>query len=125
MLLIRKRNSQFVNCRSKGFTLLEVMVALVIFATAAVALSKSLSESANNVGEIEQRQFADLVARAQIEIQVADQGQSRGKTLPLRAVGVLGELVVGRTVGVETRRAVDEWRAQAGLVDHFNEPVFL
>ena len=62
MLLIRKRRSQSVNCRSKGFTLLEVMVALVIFATAAVALSKSLSESANNVGEIEQRQFADLVA---------------------------------------------------------------
>tara|TARA_R110000782_G_scaffold53191_7_gene113324 strand:+ start:2229 stop:2615 length:387 start_codon:yes stop_codon:yes gene_type:complete len=62
MLLIRKRHSQFVHCRSKGFTLLEVMVALVIFATAAVALSKSLSESANNVGEIEQRQFADLVA---------------------------------------------------------------
>lgn len=48
--------------RSKGFTLLEVMVALVIFATAAVALSKSLTESASNVGAIEQRQFADLVA---------------------------------------------------------------
>ncbi|MFT6551942.1 MAG: general secretion pathway protein I [Zhongshania marina] len=38
------------------------MVALVIFATAAVALSKSLTESAGSVGAIEQRQFADLVA---------------------------------------------------------------
>ena len=47
---------------SRGFTLLEIMVALVIFATAAVALSKSLTESAGSVGAIEQRQFADLVA---------------------------------------------------------------
>ena len=62
MLLSRPCHKYSVNCRSKGFTLLEVMVALVIFATAAVALSKSLSASANNVGEIEQRQFADLVA---------------------------------------------------------------
>lgn len=47
---------------NRGFTLLEIMVALVIFATAAVALSKSLTESAGSVGAIEQRQFADLVA---------------------------------------------------------------
>jgi general secretion pathway protein I len=54
--------SQRRACRSRGFTLLEIMVALVIFATAAVALSKSLTESAGSVGAIEQRQFADLVA---------------------------------------------------------------
>jgi general secretion pathway protein I len=45
-----------------GFTLLEIMVALMIFATAAVTLTKSLSESAVNIGAIEERQFADLVA---------------------------------------------------------------
>ncbi len=45
-----------------GFTLLEVMVALMIFATAAVALTKSLSESALSTSALEERQFADLVA---------------------------------------------------------------
>lgn len=63
MFFIRKRHSrQTLRRHSVGFTLLEVMVALVIFATAAVALTKSLTESANSVGAIEQRQFADLVA---------------------------------------------------------------
>lgn len=47
----------------RGFTLLEIMVALMIFATAAVALSKSLSEATVSTGELEQRQFADLVAQ--------------------------------------------------------------
>lgn len=46
----------------RGFTLLEVMVALVVFATAALALTKSISESAISVEALEQRQFADLVA---------------------------------------------------------------
>ncbi|MBD2858551.1 type II secretion system minor pseudopilin GspI [Spongiibacter sp. KMU-158] len=46
----------------QGFTLLEVMVALMIFATAAVALTKSLSESAYSTSALEERQFADLVA---------------------------------------------------------------
>lgn len=49
--------------RVRGFTLLEIMVALMIFATAAVALSKSLTESAASTGALEQRQFADLVAQ--------------------------------------------------------------
>jgi len=48
--------------RQKGFTLLEIMVALMIFATAAVTLTKSLTESARNIGALEERQFADLVA---------------------------------------------------------------
>ncbi len=46
----------------RGFTLLEIMVALMIFATAAVALSKSLSEATVSTGELEKRQFADLLA---------------------------------------------------------------
>ncbi|POP52307.1 type II secretion system minor pseudopilin GspI [Zhongshania marina] len=62
MRVLSNSCSQRRACRSRGFTLLEIMVALVIFATAAVALSKSLTESAGSVGAIEQRQFADLVA---------------------------------------------------------------
>lgn len=49
--------------RQRGFTLLEIMVALMIFATAAVALSKSLSEATLSTGELEKRQFADLLAQ--------------------------------------------------------------
>ncbi|WP_372865468.1 type II secretion system minor pseudopilin GspI [Spongiibacter sp.] len=49
--------------RQRGFTLLEIMVALMIFATAAVALSNSLSEAARSTGELEKRQFADLLAQ--------------------------------------------------------------
>ncbi|MEE2651251.1 MAG: type II secretion system minor pseudopilin GspI [Pseudomonadota bacterium] len=47
----------------RGFTLLEIMVALMIFVTAAVALSKSLSEATLSTGELEKRQFADLLAQ--------------------------------------------------------------
>jgi general secretion pathway protein I len=38
------------------------MVALMIFATAAVALTKSITESASSTSALEERQFADLVA---------------------------------------------------------------
>ena len=48
--------------RAKGFTLLEVMVALMIFATAAVALTQSLTQSASSTSALEERQFADLLA---------------------------------------------------------------
>ncbi|GAB3374796.1 type II secretion system minor pseudopilin GspI [Spongiibacter taiwanensis] len=50
------------SARSKGFTLLEVLVALMIFATAAVALTKSLGQSADATSALEERQFADLMA---------------------------------------------------------------
>lgn len=48
--------------RCGGFTLLEVLVAMAIFATAAVALVKSVSGSALNMEALEVRQFAGLVA---------------------------------------------------------------
>lgn len=52
--------------RGRGFTLLEVLVALMIFATAAVALTKSLAQSADSTGALEARQFADMVAHNQL-----------------------------------------------------------
>lgn len=54
--------TQFFRRRQRGFTLLEIMVALMIFATAAVTLTKSLTESARSIGALEERQFADLIA---------------------------------------------------------------
>ncbi len=55
------RQHSGVNAQN-GFTLLEIMVALMIFATAAVALTKSITESASSTSALEERQFADLVA---------------------------------------------------------------
>ena len=49
--------TQFLRRRQRGFTLLEIMVALMIFATAAVTLTKSLTESARSIGALEERQF--------------------------------------------------------------------
>ncbi|AKH69487.1 type II secretion system protein I [Spongiibacter sp. IMCC21906] len=45
-----------------GFTLLEILVALMIFATAAVALTNSVTQSASSTSALEERQFADLLA---------------------------------------------------------------
>ncbi len=47
---------------SDGFTLVEVLVALVIFAIAATALVSSVSNATAQLGRLEERQFAALVA---------------------------------------------------------------
>lgn len=46
----------------KGMTLLEVMVALVIFAISAVAITKSLGELIANMPILEERTYAQWVA---------------------------------------------------------------
>lgn len=51
---------------ARGFTLLEILVALTIFAVAAVALVKSINNSARNLSEVELRQFAGMVAHNQM-----------------------------------------------------------
>ena len=46
----------------KGMTLLEVMVALIIFATAALAITKSLGQLMSNMPILEERTYAQWVA---------------------------------------------------------------
>ncbi|TKB56222.1 type II secretion system minor pseudopilin GspI [Ferrimonas aestuarii] len=48
--------------RSRGFTLLEVMVALAVFAMAAIAVLKSASEQLGTIPVLKERMFADIVA---------------------------------------------------------------
>ena len=48
--------------RAKGFTLIEVMVALSIFALAGTAILKAASEHLSSIGQIESVTFANWVA---------------------------------------------------------------
>jgi general secretion pathway protein I len=53
--------------RSKrGFTLLEVLVALAIFATAAIATIRSVSQHINTLSYLEEKTFAAMVADNQM-----------------------------------------------------------
>ncbi len=52
--------------RQRGFTLLEIMVALLLFAVGAVSLSKVIGSSALHVDELARRQFAGLLAHNQM-----------------------------------------------------------
>lgn len=48
--------------RTKGFTLLEVMVALAIFAVAAIAVTKVGMNFTQSIGQMNERTFAHFVA---------------------------------------------------------------
>ncbi|MGB0893096.1 MAG: type II secretion system minor pseudopilin GspI [Parashewanella sp.] len=69
---------------SKGMTLLEVMVALVIFAIAAISITKSVGELIANMPVLEQRTYAQWVADnvlvdAKLETQFPAVGKKEGK----------------------------------------------
>ncbi|HET8708083.1 MAG TPA: type II secretion system minor pseudopilin GspI, partial [Pseudomonadales bacterium] len=48
--------------RQRGFTLMEVMIALAVFAIAIVGLSKSFDTAVNNATRLEEKTFAHWVA---------------------------------------------------------------
>jgi len=52
--------------KAAGMTLLEVMVALAVFAVAGLALVKSAGEQVGGLGHLEQRTFANWVADNQM-----------------------------------------------------------
>ena len=60
-MLQRPKNPALI-CKASGMTLLEVMVALVIFAMTGTAVMKAASDHLNGVGQIEQITFATWVA---------------------------------------------------------------
>lgn len=55
--MIRKHPS-----RARGMTLLEVLVALAVFATAALSVMKAVSQHLNTLGYLEEKTFAAMVA---------------------------------------------------------------
>ncbi|PFG45565.1 general secretion pathway protein I [Vibrio sp. ES.051] len=52
--------------RTKGMTLLEVLVALAIFATAAISVIRSVSQHINTIGYLEEKMFAAMVVDNQM-----------------------------------------------------------
>ncbi|EKF9101481.1 type II secretion system minor pseudopilin GspI [Vibrio cholerae] len=50
----------------RGFTLLEVLVALAIFATAAISVIRSVSQHINTVNYLEEKMFAAMVVDNQM-----------------------------------------------------------
>lgn len=52
--------------RSRGMTLIEVLVALAIFATAAIATIRSVSQHINTLNYLEEKTFAAMVADNQL-----------------------------------------------------------
>lgn len=61
----KEKNTRF-NRQQGGFTLLEVMVAMFIFAVAGAAIIKTTSEHINSVGKLEEITFATWVANNQL-----------------------------------------------------------
>ncbi len=58
--------------RSRGFTLLELLVALVIFATAGVAIMQASSNHTRALLQLEELTFASYVANNQLQLAQLD-----------------------------------------------------
>ena len=57
--------------QNRGFTLLEVLVALAIFATAAIATIRSVSQHINTLNFLEEKTFASMVADNQMTLSLS------------------------------------------------------
>ncbi|MGF1759062.1 type II secretion system minor pseudopilin GspI [Photobacterium sagamiensis] len=70
--------------RNRGMTLLEVLVALAVFATAALSVMKAVSQHLNTLGYLEQKTFAVMVADNELaKIRLSGQipaSEKRGKS---------------------------------------------
>ncbi|WP_395217443.1 type II secretion system minor pseudopilin GspI [Vibrio diabolicus] len=68
---MRMRNSKqarphWSHRRTRGMTLLEVLVALAIFATAAISVIRSVSQHINTISYLEEKMFAAMVVDNQM-----------------------------------------------------------
>jgi prepilin-type N-terminal cleavage/methylation domain-containing protein len=87
----------------KGYTLLEVLVATVIFGIAAVGILSALSTSTRNAGRITERDRAVLLARGKMDELLTTRELPKG--VPLQGVwdpALTGRLTCGWTANLST-----------------------
>ncbi|WED21930.1 type II secretion system minor pseudopilin GspI [Vibrio sp. JC009] len=65
---------------SKGMTLLEVLVALAIFATASLSIIRAVSQHTNTLRHLEEKTFASMVVDNQMALVLLDGVPSSAKT---------------------------------------------
>ncbi len=73
---IRSTSNRF---RVRGMTLLEVLVALAIFATAAISVIRSVSQHISTVSYLEEKMFAAMVVDNQMASVMLDTGELKAK----------------------------------------------
>lgn len=64
--MIANRPRSCAPTRQRGMTLIEVLVALAIFATAAISVVRSVSQHINTLGYLEEKTFAAMVVDNQM-----------------------------------------------------------
>ena len=65
--------------KNQGFTLIEVLVALAIFATATLAVMKAVSQHINTLGYLEDKTFASWVADNQMALTLLEDAKNSSK----------------------------------------------
>lgn len=58
--------------KRRGFTLIEVLVAMAVFAVAAMAVLNATGQHVNSLGALEEKTFASMVADNQLALFVLD-----------------------------------------------------
>jgi len=75
----KQAHSYFSHHRRRGMTLLEVLVALAIFATAAISVIRSVSQHINTISYLEEKMFAAMVVDNQMVNVMLNTGELTAK----------------------------------------------
>lgn len=79
MLNFKQTRPNLSSRRVRGMTLLEVLVALAIFATAAISVIRSVSQHINTVSYLEEKMFAAMVVDNQMATVMLGTGELKAK----------------------------------------------
>lgn len=76
-----------MNSQVRGMTLIEVLVALAIFATAAISVMKSVTQHINTLSYLEDKTFASLIVDNQISRVMLEGEPKKTKSGKVEMVG--------------------------------------
>lgn len=105
--------------RTGGMTLIEVLVALAIFATASLSVMRAVSQHTNTLSHLEERMFASMVVDNQmalVMLEGAPKSTKKGKTelagrewyWSVTPVKTAADYIQGFDVSVSTDKAVKD-----------------